>query len=140
MSLFSFSVHDDLPREAAKIVDEGLGESNNAAAPIHDVQPLSCFVRLAGGEVVGGAVGRTWGACCELQQLWVDPRYRRQGLGSRLVRQFEQRGAARGCHTFYLDTFSFQALGFYRSLGYRPKLEIRGFPERIRKFIMVRSA
>jgi ribosomal protein S18 acetylase RimI-like enzyme len=137
---FSFSVHDDVPREEAHIVDEGLGESNKALARVQDVRGLSCFVRSPGGEVVGGAVGRTWGACCELQQLWVDPRYRRQGLGSRLVRQFEQRGAARGCHTFYLDTFSFQALGFYRSLGYRPKLEIGGFPDRIRKFIMVRSA
>lgn len=137
---FSFSVHDEVPREAASIVDEGLGESNKAAAPIHAVRPLACFVRLPGGEVVGGAVGRTWGACCELQQLWVERRYRGQGLGSRLVREFEQRGAARGCSTFYLDTFSFQALDFYRSLGYHPKLEITGFPDGIRRYIMVRSA
>jgi GNAT superfamily N-acetyltransferase len=137
---FSFSVHDEVPREEASVVDEGLGESNKAAAPIHAVCPLACFVRLPGGEVVGGAVGRTWGACCELQQLWVDRRHRGQGLGSRLVREFESRGAARGCRTFYLDTFSFQALPFYRSLGYRPKLEIAGFPDGIRKYIMVRCA
>jgi ribosomal protein S18 acetylase RimI-like enzyme len=139
MEEMTWAVHDDVPPQLGRIVDEGLGQSNEAAAPMRDFARLSCFASVA-GAVVGGAVGRLWGECCELQQLWVDPRHRRQGLGSRLVRQFEQRGAARGCHTFYLDTFSFQALGFYRSLGYRPKLEITGFPDRIRKFIMVRSA
>ena len=137
---FAITVHDELPRDDARIVDDGLGEANEAAAPVRDVRPLSCFVRLPGGEVVGGAVGRTWGACCELQQLWVDKSYREQGLGTRLVREFERRGETRGCSTFYLDTFSFQALPFYRSLGYQPKLEIDGFPDGIRKYVMVRSA
>ena len=137
---FCLTVHDDVQREEASIVDAGLGASNEVAAPIHEVRPLSCFVRLPTGGVVGGAVGRTWGECCELQQLWVEARYRRQGLGARIVREFEQHAAKRGCRTFYLDTFSFQAPAFYRSLGYRPKLELRGFPKGHRKYIMVRSA
>jgi GNAT superfamily N-acetyltransferase len=137
---FSFTVHDDVPRAEASVVDAGLGASNEIAAPVHEVRPLSCFVRLPTGEVVGGAVGRTWGGCCELQQLWVEPRYRRQGLGARVVQEFERRAAARGCRTFYLDTFSFQAPAFYRSLGYRPKMELHGFPGGHTKYIMVRYA
>lgn len=137
---FSLTVHDDVQREEAAIIDAGLGASNEAAAPIHEVRPLSCFLRLAGGKVVGGAVGRTWGECCELQQLWVEPRYRRQGFGGRIVREFERHAAARGCRTFYLDTFSFQAPAFYRSLGYRPKMELHGFPKGHTKYSMVRSA
>ena len=89
--------------------------------------------------MVGGAVGRTWGECCELQQLWVDSPHRKKGVGTLLVREFERGGAARGCRTFYLDTFSFQALDFYRSLGYAPGLEIAGFPDGIRKYVMVRK-
>jgi GNAT superfamily N-acetyltransferase len=137
---FSITVHDELPRDEARIVDEGLGEANKLAAPIQAVRSLAAFARMPGGVVLGGAVGRTWGECCELQQLWVDGSYRGQGIGTRLVREFERRGEARGCRTFYLDTFSFQALPFYRSLGYEPKLEIGGFPEGIRKYVMVRSA
>jgi GNAT superfamily N-acetyltransferase len=136
----SFDLHDDVPAEPGRIVDEGLGVANDAAAPLHEVKPLSCFVRDASGAVLGGAVGRSWGHCCELQQLWVDEAWRRRGIGARLVRQFEQRAAERGCRLFYLETFSFQAPEFYRSLGYRVVCEHRGFPHSIVKFVMQRES
>jgi ribosomal protein S18 acetylase RimI-like enzyme len=135
-----FTVHDDVPGEAAQLVDAGLAAANEAAAPLHEVQALSCFARLPSGEVVGGAVGRTWGRCCELQQLWVEPTRRRAGIGKQLVEQFEARARERGCKSFYLETFSFQAPGLYRSLGYEVKLELRGFSTGISKYVMVREA
>jgi GNAT superfamily N-acetyltransferase len=135
---FSLSVHDEVPAEDARVVDRGLDDSNAAAAPIHDVRPLSCFARAENGAVVGGAIGRTWGQCCELQRLWVDPAHRHRGMGTRLVRRFEGAAAARGCSVFYLDTFSFQARAFYERLGYEVSLEIRGFAPGVEKYIMMR--
>jgi GNAT superfamily N-acetyltransferase len=134
----SLSLHDELPPEAA-LVDAGLGAANEAAAPLHEVRRLACIARTADGTVVGGAVGRTWGECCELQQLWVEPAHRRRGLGAQLVRAFEGRAQQRGCRTFYLDTFSFQAPRLYRSLGYEVRLELRGFGHGIVKYTMVRE-
>jgi hypothetical protein len=55
------------------------------------------------------------------------------------VKEFERRGRELGCRTFYLETFSFQAPALYRALGYAIKLELGGFPEGIRKYIMVRQ-
>ena len=137
---FEISRHDDCPEDAARIVDAGLGEANDAAAPLHEVRPLSCFARLPSGEVIGGAVGRTWGACCELQQLWVSPAHRRRGLGARLIREFEAHARSRGCATFYLETFSFQAPSLYRSLGYVTAYEHAVYPHGIVKYVMVKSA
>lgn len=136
----SVSVHDNIPTAEGQLVDSGLEESNAAAAPLHEVRPLSCFARSANGSVIGGAVGRTWGACCELQQLWVAPAHRGQGLGALLVRRLEERAESRGCHTFYLETFSFQAPALYQSLGYEPKLAVHGFGPGIVKYVMVREA
>jgi GNAT superfamily N-acetyltransferase len=135
----SFTQHDDVPADAGRVVDQGLGDSNEAAAPLDQVQPLSCFARGPAGEVVGGAVGRTWGACCELQQLWVDPARRRQGIGAQLVRRFEAQARARGCRVFYLETFSFQAPRLYESLGYRTGCTIEGFAPGIQKHVMVKT-
>jgi len=132
------TVHDDVPAVQGRLVDSGLGEANEAAAPMHDVHPLSAFARLPTGALIGGAVGRTWGECCELQQLWVDPAQRRRGVGARLVREFERRAETRGCRTFYLETFSFQAPSLYRSLGYEVAHELRGFAPGIIKYLMVR--
>jgi ribosomal protein S18 acetylase RimI-like enzyme len=136
---WTLSVHDDVPGADAHVVDAGLGAANDAAAPLHEVRRLAAFVRAADGALIGGAVGRTWGTCCELQQLWVDAAWRRRGLGARLVRAFEQRAQQRGCVTFYLETFSFQAPSLYRGLGYEERLAIDGFAPGIRKFTMVRE-
>ena len=51
------------------------------------------------------------------------PEYRRRGIGSQLIHEFERVAINRGCRTFYLETFSFQAPSLYLSLGYQVRLE-----------------
>jgi GNAT superfamily N-acetyltransferase len=137
-TLWTLDVHDDHPGDATGIVDRGLGSSNDAAAPLHEVRLLSCFARDAAGTVIGGAVGRRWGGCCELQQLWVAPERRRQGLGAELVRAFEARARSHGCTTSYLETFDFQAPHLYESLGYRKTHAHAVYPHGIVRFTMVK--
>jgi GNAT superfamily N-acetyltransferase len=132
-----FQLTDTPDADAARVVDSGLGDANDAAAPLHEVQPIACFLRDADGVVVGGAVGRRWGVCAELQQLWVRPDLRRQGLGARLVRAFEARAAQHGCTLVYLETFSFQAPRLYASLGYQLRHSLEGFGHGIAKHLMV---
>jgi len=132
-------VHDDTPTAAAAVVDAGLDRYNLASAPLQDVRPLACFARLPSGEVVGGAIGRTWGACCELRQLWVADDHRGRGLGTRLVRALEARATERGCRMFYLETWTFQARRFYETLGYQVRLAIEGHAPGIAKFVMMRE-
>ena len=137
MQPLELTVHDQSDAADARIVDAGLGESNDAAAPLHEVRPLACFLRDATGAVHAGAVGRRWGLCAELQQLWVRPELRRQGHGARLVRAFEAQAARHGCRTVYLETFSFQAPRLYASLGYETHHTIEGFGPGIAKHLMV---
>jgi len=133
-----WDVLDDMPAAESGIVESGLSVSNHASAPLRDVRGLSVFARRPAGDVVGGAVGRTWGACCELRILWVDESLRKQGIGAGLVRRFEERARQRGCTVFYLETYSFQAPRFYRELGYVAEHEIDGYPDGIVKYTMVR--
>jgi ribosomal protein S18 acetylase RimI-like enzyme len=132
------STHEAWPREAAAAVDAGLDAHNDLARPLQDVRALACIAQDPEGRVLGGALGRTWGRCCELQQLWVDDSCRHQGLGTRLMSAFEAAAEARGCTTFYLDTFSFQALGFYRGLGYEVALTIAGYTGGVEKYTLIK--
>jgi GNAT superfamily N-acetyltransferase len=135
---FTLSAHDDHPPEETALIDRGLGEANNAVAPLHEVQPLSCFARTEAGQVIGGAVGRWWGSCCELQQLWVEPSHRSRGVGTQLVQTFEARARAHGCSSFYLESFSFQSPGLYLSLGYTVAYEHKVYPHGVVKYVMVK--
>jgi ribosomal protein S18 acetylase RimI-like enzyme len=138
-SRWKLSEHDDVPPMEGGVVDAGLEAFNQGAAPLREVQRLSCFARDQAGAVIGGAVGRTWAQACELQQIWVAADHRRHGLGGELLCRFEALARRRGCHTFYLETFSFQAPEFYRKHGYRVAAEISAFPHGIVKVVMVRE-
>lgn len=131
-----FSSVDAPPEDGLVAIDRGLDQYNVSVAPVSDVQDLASFATDSSGSVVGGAVGRTWGRCCELLQLWVEPTHRAAGVGSRLLRQFEEHAARRGCDVFYLTTMSFQAPDFYRKHGYVSLATITGYPNGIAKYLM----
>ena len=135
----AYQVHDEPPASSLALVDAGLDKANHAAAPLADVRPLASFAHARGGRLVAGAVGRTWGQCCELQQLWVEPDHRRQGVASRLLQLFEARAADRGCRYFYLETFSFQAPGFYKKHGYQVFGELRDFPPGHQRYYLTKE-
>ena len=134
--IYHLETLDEVPAEAGAVVDTELGDFNAQAAPLHEVHPLSCFIRNADGLIVGGAIGRRWLHCCELQQLWVAPDSRTQGLGARLMREFEKHAQSHGCASIQLETYSFQAPAFYLRLGYAVEFVRRDFPHDIAKFHM----
>lgn len=131
-----FSTTETPSEDGLRVVDAGLEEHNVGVAPLSQVRPLASFATDASGHVVGGAVGRTWGKCCELLQLWVAPRYRAAGVGSRLLHEFEAHARERGCHIFYLTTLSFQAPAFYQKRDYAVLAQIAGYPDGIVKYLM----
>jgi len=118
------------------VVDAGIDQYNLAEPEIHKVVPLSVFARDTTAKVKGGAVGRTWGQCCELQQLWIAEDARGQGTGTELMDRFESEAKRRGCALVYLDTFTFQARPFYEKRSYKVVLETPGFTNGIVKYTM----
>ena len=54
-----------------------------------------------------------------IDNIWVDERYHKQGLGSLLLVEAERIAKEKGCYVSILDTFDFQARPFYEKHGYR---------------------
>ena len=134
-----YSIHESAHAAGLAAVDNGLDEYNLAVGRTGEVKRLCVFATDPSGEIVGGAVGRTWGRCCELQQIWVDSPRRNGGIGRRLMAEFEAEAIRRGCDLCYLDTFDFQAPEFYRKLGYHVELAIDGFGNRFTKYAMQKN-
>ncbi len=64
-----------------------------------------------------------------VDELWVAEELRGTGIGRDLMQQAEALGKARNLQGIWLWTQSWQAEGFYRSLGYREFTRFENFPQ-----------
>ena len=95
-------------------------ESASAASGFpRDARRLGVFLRTPEGRMAGGLFGVTLWNWLFIKHLWVHEALRGKGAGSRLVSAAENEARRRGCAHAAVDTFSFQAPGFYQRLGYR---------------------
>ena len=69
-------------------------------------------------ELLGGLWGSTAYSYLHIELLYLPEDLRGAGLGRRLMAQAEEEAIQRRCRGVWLDTFSFQARGFYERLGY----------------------
>ena len=91
---------------------------NEEATGIRDGRLLDARVVDEGGELVGAAVGWTFGGCGYVDVLWVRADGRGQGIGTALMDAVEAEARARGCTQMALSTHTFQAPAFYAARGY----------------------
>lgn len=70
-------------------------------------------------ELVGGVLACSilWNIL-SIESVWVAENYREQGIAARLLKEVEEEAKAAGCYMAQLDTFDFQAPGFYEKQGY----------------------
>lgn len=81
-------------------------------------RPLQIFATDDDGNLVGGIDCRTKGIWLEICPFWIDESHRGRGLGTRIMNQVESEARERGCTKAFVDTFAFQAPGFYERIGY----------------------
>ena len=128
MSL-TIEIHTDASKKDLAVIESGLDKFNEESSSVSEVKPIHVIARGDEGQTHGGAIGRTWGECCEIQVFWVDSAFRGKGVGSDVLDTFEHEAKNRQCKVIYLSSFTFQASGFYEKRGYKVVSRIVGFPD-----------
>jgi len=130
---------DDQPAEAdIEVLPNGLEAFNESRWPGHQKWlPLAVFARER-ESIVAGLGGETYAGWLFIRYLWVGDALRGKGIGRELMGAAEARAVERGCHSAWVDTFSFQAPRFYRKLGYEPFGELDYPPDHKRFFLQKR--
>jgi GNAT superfamily N-acetyltransferase len=133
-------VEDEPKDEDVEVLPNGLEAFNERRWPGHQRwKPIGVFVRDR-ESIVAGLAGDTYSGWLFIRYLWVSDALRGQGIGRKLMGGGEDRALERGCHSAWVDTFSFQAPGFYRKLGYEVFGELDWSPEHKRYFLRKRLA
>jgi len=124
----TLSAGSTLDRAAVKAIRQGLVAYNKAKVGPSRYRALWVVAREPSGAVQGGLRGSTfWNWLC-VEWLWVAEASRGRGTGSQLLQQAEDIARKRGCVGAYVDTFSFQAPGFYQKQGYKKFGRLAGLP------------
>ena len=112
------------PEDLRPVLD-GLYAYNREMTGDEGPRTVAAFLRDEEGQIVGGVQGDLWGRAMHIAALWIDANHRGRGHGSTLMRTIEEYAIEHGHPLVYLETTSFQALPFYRGLGYQIFGELR---------------
>lgn len=128
-------INEDTQNPDKFIVINKLWDHNKAWAAVN-IEPLLLTIRDKEQEIVAGLVAQTWWDALEIQYLWVKDTMRYKGYGKKMMIKAEEIAVHRGCKIFYVDTFDFQASGFYEKLGYQIYGELDGYAGKFTRYYL----
>jgi len=109
---------EERPAESGRDLLNRLIGSNLPVIGAPDYRPVVLLAKRE-EDLVGGLSGYSLYGWLHVEVVWVEEAERRRGIGRGLMTQAEEVARQRNCAGIYLDTFDFQAPGFYERLGYR---------------------
>ncbi len=132
------ATHDDPdPALVAEIV-ENLVSANHLVAPPENHRRIAADVRVD-GRLVAGVAGYTHWGWLFVGHLWVSGEHREHGVGSQLMATIEEAARRRGAEAAHVDSYDFQAVDFYKKIGYRTFGQLEGYPTGHTRFFMQKA-
>jgi GNAT superfamily N-acetyltransferase len=101
-----------------EIIDAALGAHNAPFLENPGYSYFGIFVRDGARTIHAGLIGNCYAGWLFINLLWVEAQLRRSGIGRQLIGEAERHALGWGCHSAWVDTFSFQGPDYYPKLGY----------------------
>lgn len=136
---YTFTLTDVADEEIRKAILAPLIAYNESQAGPGNGRPLVVAIRDNTNAVIGGLWGHTGFDWLFTQLLFVPEALRGQGVGTSLMQLAEDEARARGCHGAWLDTYEFQARGFYEGIGYVCFAELPNYPKGSSRFFLKKA-
>jgi len=124
-----FYLATDVSEEDAKILHQGLHQ--HVVLHVGDGYKgirIKLVMRDQSGEFVGGLSAWTTLQNLIFDYIWIEKRFRGQGLGKLLMLEMERIARESGCIASQAYHFSFQAPGFFEKMGYKILGISNGYP------------
>lgn len=108
------------------VVREGLIAFNEKIIGERD-KAVSIFLKDEQAKVFGGMQAFLDTESIYIEALWVEATLQKQGYGTKLIQAAEKEAIKNGCKFSTVDTWDFQAEGFYLKNGYERLGEIKNY-------------
>ena len=102
----------------------GIDGDNTQSAP-------ESFEAWDGDTFAGAAVGKVFWGQLHVKWLYVEESYRSSGIASQLMAKLENCAREQKCTFMFVETLSFQALHFYKKIGFKEDFSRQGYTQSI---------
>lgn len=129
--------------EQLDLIVDRLVEYNLSKVPVKQEDTFLWINRVVEdtkGEIIAGILSKiySWN-CLYIDALWVKEEYRKDGLGTKLLKEVEKIAKYKNCNLIHLDTFDFQAKDFYIKHGYEIFGILDECPENHKRYFMKKN-
>lgn len=138
MSTYNFLINDDENSKDITFIQNELDKYNNQFAEPYSHRKLNVIIK-DNDEIIGGLLGGTYWGWLYVDRFWINEKYRRSGLGTKILKTAEEEAIQRGCQNVHLDTHDFQAVDFYKKNGYVVVSKLENLPKGFNKYLMRKS-
>lgn len=128
-----------IPAEYEGILFKGISAYAFQQKGLPSIQPFSIFIKDSKQTVLGGISGVTFYGSIYIDSLWIDQAIRRQGWGTKLMREAEKMGKERGASFATLNTMDWEGLPFYQKLGYAIEFIREGYDKDSKMYMLRRT-
>lgn len=143
-----FRIETEVDKERSVLLHSLMKDTNTAASPaLRELRgtpaeretPLQVWALEPDGGLAAGLAAHTWATWLHVDLLWVAEHHRGAGLGSRLLAEAERIAhEEHGCASSRLQTWDFQAPGFYRQHGYDVVAVVPDYPPGVKEFTLTK--
>ena len=119
---------ENIDSQKSQIIGDLIRSYNLSKREVAESEPLNLYVEDDSGELMAGLVAETFGNWLEIEYLFVKDDLRGQGIGSQLLQRAESEAKKRNCRFAFVNTYQFQAPGFYQKQGYKEVFTLKDYP------------
>lgn len=118
---------ESLSDELKKTIYQGFAAHAIAQVGADGDMRVFTFVAKENAQFQGAVVCKTFWGALHVKYLYLIPAARKKGIGRELMKNALQRAKDLNCRFAFVETMSFQALAFYKKLGFIEEFARSGY-------------
>lgn len=124
---YKISYEENPKNEDIDILENGITAFDKKMQRYSEIKSFAFLMRNEEQKVIAGCYGEIMYGHLFIAHLWVAEYLRGQGYGSALIQAAEKLANDKRCHFMAVNTMDWQALDFYKKLGFYVEFERHGF-------------
>lgn len=118
MTDFRIEYLNTLPDDISEKIYQGHIIDEASHGIVCNYKKFSLLIKNKDNVAIGALTAYTAFSEIYVDDIWVDPNYRKSGLGRKLIKELENYFHDQGYNNINLVTSQFQAPGFYKKCGF----------------------